>query len=111
MFGIAFAQTSTAQASSASPLSGFLPIIIIFFIFYILIIRPQQKKAKEHQNMLKALNKGDQVITSGGIHGVITAIKGNIVELKVAENCKIEVSKGFITALRKQGETGEIPEG
>ncbi|MBI4054960.1 MAG: preprotein translocase subunit YajC [Elusimicrobia bacterium] len=79
---------------------SFLPILIIFGIFYFLLIRPQQKKAKEHERMLQNLKKGDQVLTNGGIYGVVAAFKGQDVELKVAEQVKIQVARSAISQLR-----------
>ncbi|RPJ79634.1 MAG: preprotein translocase subunit YajC [Deltaproteobacteria bacterium] len=69
---------------------------LIFAIFYFLLIRPQQKRAKEHQNMINALKKGDRVITSGGIHGRIMAVDDTTVSIEVAEKIRIKVSRGNI---------------
>ncbi|MBI5026165.1 MAG: preprotein translocase subunit YajC [Nitrospirae bacterium] len=80
--------------------SSFLPLILIFAIFYFLLIRPQAKKAKEHKQMLENLKKGDKVITSGGIYGVIEAIEANTVTLKIAENVKIKIGRNGIAGLR-----------
>lgn len=81
-------------------LMGFLPIILIFVIFYFLMIRPQQKKAKEHKAMLDSLKKGDKVITSGGIYGLIEEVRPNTITLKVAENVKIKFGRGYIAGLQ-----------
>ena len=73
-------------------------MILIFLVMYLLIIRPQQKRQKEHQRMLESLEKGDRVVTSGGIHGEIVGFKereGTVV-LKVADNVKIEISRSAI---------------
>lgn len=83
--------------------SSFLPLILIFVIFYFLLIRPQSKKAKEHKAMLENLKKGDKVITSGGIYGVIEGIETNTITVKIAENVRIKVSRNAISGLR----TGE----
>ncbi len=85
-----------AQGGQGNPIMAFLPLIVIFLIFYFLLIRPQQKKQKQHQEFLKALKKGDEVITSGGIIGRITAISDNIVSLEVAPNVVIRVAKSQI---------------
>ena len=63
-----------AQGGPQSMFASFLPLIIIFAIFYFLLIRPQQKRAKQHREMIEALKKGDKVITSGGIYGVVDAV-------------------------------------
>jgi preprotein translocase subunit YajC len=80
-----------------SPLSGLWMIALIFVIFYFLLIRPQQKKQKQHQNMLESIKKGDKVVTSGGIYGVVIGVKDNIVVLKIAEDVKVEFAKGAIS--------------
>jgi preprotein translocase subunit YajC len=77
-----------------------IPLILIFVIFYFLLIRPQQKKAKEHKHMIENLKKGDKVITSGGVFGVIEAIGTNTVTVKIAENVKVKFGKAYIAALR-----------
>ena len=94
--------TEAATAPPQSPLAGFLPIILVFVIFYFLLIRPQQKKQKEHQIMLSKLKKGDKVITSGGIHGEVIGIKDkeDIVVLKIAENVKVEFQRNSISHVK-----------
>ena len=70
-------------------------------IFYFLLIRPQQKRQKEQQKLISALEKGDKVITSGGVHGVISNVKDDTVMVKVAENVKLEISRSSITKVEK----------
>lgn len=85
-----------------SGLGGMLiPLILMFAVFYFLLIRPQQKKQKEHQRMVSELQKGDHVITSGGIHGVISAVKEDTITVKVADNLKLEISRGNVSAVGK----------
>lgn len=86
-------------ASPQNPIASFLPLIVIFVIFYFLLIRPQQKKQKDHLKLLNALKKDDRVITGGGIYGTVVAVKGDIVEIKVAENVKIQVAKPSVSAV------------
>jgi len=102
--------TGLAYAMGAGPQTGqgqggglmqFLPLVIIFVIFYFLLIRPQQKRAKEQKAMLDNLKKGDKVITSGGEYGVIEEVKGNTVILKIADNVKVKYAKAYIAALRQ----------
>jgi preprotein translocase subunit YajC len=88
----------SAQAST-NPLGGFFPLIIIFVIFYFFLIRPQQKKSKEHQNLLNALKKDDKIITNGGLYGIVTAVKGEIVEVKIAENVRVQIAKSAISTV------------
>lgn len=106
--GIAWAmgpggQDAGAQGGGAM-LQSFLPLIFIFVIFYFLLIRPQQKKAKEHRQMLDNLKKGDKVITSGGIYAVVEAVGTNTITLKIAENVKVKLGKGNIAAVRPASE-------
>lgn len=83
----------------------FLPLIIIGAIFYFLIIRPQRKKEKQHQEMLGNLRKGDDVVTTGGLHGAITDIQGDkILVMKIADNVRVQVSRSAIAFLKKGGE-------
>ena len=73
----------------------FIPLILIFIIFYFFLIRPQQKKVKEHKAMVESLKKGDKVVTSGGITGVITRVVDNDkVEVEIADNVTVEVIRG-----------------
>jgi len=82
------------------------PLVLIFVVFYVLVIRPQSKKAKEVQNMLKELKKGDDVVTQGGVIGRITGIKdgGDEVTLQVQEGVRLRILRSSITGLRKAAE-------
>jgi preprotein translocase subunit YajC len=91
------AQCEPQGEGGGSPWSGIWMIALIFIIFYFLLIRPQQKKQKEHQRMLEAIKKGDRVVTSGGIYGTVVGVKDNVVVLKIAENVKIEVAKSAVS--------------
>lgn len=83
-----------------------VPMVCIGVIFYFLIIRPQSKRQKEHAAMVTALKTGDKVITSGGIHGIISNVKeGNILSLKIADNVKIEIDKSAIATIVKSSES------
>jgi len=95
---IFLAMATSGQGSQGSPLAFLLPIILIFAIMYLLIFRPQAKKQKEHQLMIKNLQKGDRVVTAGGIFGTIAGIKEkeNSVIVKVDENVKLEVARASI---------------
>ena len=88
MFDLAFAQTAPGVGSPSQLIS--LPLVMVFIIFYFLLIRPQQKKSKEHQQMLSKLKKNDEVMTSGGIYGKMTALTDNIVTLEIAPNVRIQ---------------------
>jgi preprotein translocase subunit YajC len=103
MLGVAFAMAGPpggAQGSSQG-LSSIVMLVIMFGIFYFLLIRPQQKKAKEHKALLDALKKGDAVVTAGGIHGKIVAIDDNVATLEIATGVNIKINKGYIAGLNK----------
>jgi preprotein translocase subunit YajC len=100
-------------AQTAAPAAGGFPpsmiIVWLLFIggFYFLFIAPQRKKQKEHDKMLSALQTGDEVVTTGGIFGVITNVKDDRFVVRVAENTKIEVGKAFIQSAGKKPEAEE----
>lgn len=102
MTGIAYAAGPAAGA--AGGFASFIPLVLIFVVFYFLLIRPQQKQAKQHQAFLAALKKGNKVVTKGGMHGVITALTDTVVTLEVAKDVAIKVSRDAIGApLGKDG--------
>ena len=88
------------RQAQPNPLINFIPLALIFIVFYFLLIRPQKAKEKEHQKMLANLNKNDEVVTTGGIHGTIITVKEKSVTLRIDENVKIEIEKNCI-AYRK----------
>jgi preprotein translocase subunit YajC len=83
-------------------MNSIILMVLMFGIFYFLLIRPQQKKAKEHKALLEALQKGDQIITAGGVHGKITAIDDTVVVVEVATGVNIRISKGYIATVVKK---------
>jgi len=85
-----------------SQIWSFLPIIFIFVIFYFLLIRPQQKRSKEHRNLLSNLKEGDNVLTSGGIYGRITGIKDDKITLEISDKVRVKVSRGHIAGVERQ---------
>ena len=90
------------QAPAVNPFANLLPLVFIFIIFYFLLIRPQKSKEKEHQKMLKELDKNDEVVTSSGIHGTIVNIKDKTLILRIDDNVKIEVEKNCIAYKKKE---------
>jgi len=78
---------------------AFVPLILMFAIFYFLLIRPQQKKAKQHKQLLAALKKGDRVVSSGGLHGVVTGLTDDIVTMEIAPKVRVKVSRGSISGV------------
>jgi len=105
MFFESVAYAMGAPAGGAQPqgamgmLQSILPLVFIFGIFYFLLIRPQQKKAKEHKAMLDNLKKGDRVLTNGGIYGTVFALTPDAVTLIIAENVKVKVNRGYIATI------------
>lgn len=93
--GVAYA-AGAATAGGPGGIMSILPLVLIFGVFYFLIIRPQQKKAKEQQDFLGALKKGDTVVSGGGIHGTITGLTDTVVTLEIADNVRIKVSRQVI---------------
>lgn len=85
-----------AASDPAGLLASFGPLVALFLVFYFLLIRPTAKRQREHESLLKSLEKGVKVVTSGGIIGTIASVKGDIVSLKVAESVKIDVVKSNI---------------
>jgi preprotein translocase subunit YajC len=80
----------------------FLPLIIIFAIFYFILIRPQQQKQKKHKSMLDSLQKGDKVITIGGLYGIIREIKGDVLTLEIAKDVVINTTRSAIGVKREK---------
>ncbi len=95
----AMGQTGGAAGGEGNPLVAFMPLIILFVIFYFLLIRPQQKKAKEHKEMLGSLKRGDSVITGGGLYGRITGINEEILTLDLGNNIEVKVNRGYISTV------------
>ena len=100
MFDVAYAQTAQLPAMP-STLVSFVPLILVFFIFYLLLIRPQQKKVKEHRQMLEQIKKNDEVMTSGGIYGKVVGLTDTVVTLEVASNLRIRVHRPQISEILK----------
>ncbi len=91
---------------SGSGFAQFIPLILIFVIFYFFLIRPQQKKVKEHKLMVAALKRGDEVITSGGIVGKIERVLGDDkVDISISENVTVQVVQSTIQSLQNKSDT------
>jgi len=99
---IALAADEAPAPGGMGQLMSFAPLIILFVIFYFLLIRPQQKKAKEHREMVSKLEKGDAVVTSGGIHGTITGVAEDAVTVEIAENVRVKVAKEHVVSKKKK---------
>ena len=97
----AFAQDAAKSSGSSDFLTGILPLILIFVVFWFLLIRPQQKKMKDHRALIAAIKKGDEVMTAGGIVGkVIKASEMSpTVEVEIADNVRVQIARGQIAGL------------
>lgn len=100
----AFAQgPATPSPSPGGGLLSFLPLLVIFVIFYFLLIRPQTKRAKDHKAMIDALAKGDEVVTSGGVAGRITALGDTFVTMEIADNVSVKVQRSSVQTVLPKG--------
>ena len=100
LFTPAYAQTAGGSAGAMSGLAGIIPFILMFVIFYFLLIRPQQKRVKEHKQMVENLRRGDQVVTAGGIHGKVTKVgQEDEAELQISDGVRIRVVKSTIASV------------
>jgi len=105
-----FATPAYAQAAGggASAITSIMPLILIFAIMYFLLIRPQQKKLKEHKAMVEALRRGDQVVTQGGLIGKVVKVKDESeVEVELAEGVKVRVVRSTISQVLSKTEPAE----
>ncbi len=90
---------------SGQGIAQFIPLILIFVIFYFFLIRPQQKRVKEHKAMVESLKRGDEVITSGGILGTVERVmEDDRIEVSIGDNIKVQIIKSTITSLLKKKE-------
>ncbi|WP_336950561.1 preprotein translocase subunit YajC [Sphingobium aromaticivastans] len=93
----AFAQTAGGESSGASMLVQMAPLVLIFVVFYFLLIRPQQKKMKDHKAKIDAVKKGDQVVTGGGLVGKVVRVDEFYVDVELAPNMKVKAVKSTLT--------------
>ncbi|UCF05124.1 MAG: preprotein translocase subunit YajC [bacterium] len=84
--------------------TSLIPILLIFVIFYFLLIRPQQRKQKQHQEMVANLRKGDKIVTNGGIYGTVSDVKEHVIVLRISEDVKIEVVKSAVATIIEKRE-------
>ena len=99
----AFAQV--AAGGEQSLIGGILPLVLIFVIFYFFLIRPQQKRAKEHREMVSNVRRGDTVVTGGGLVGkVVKVLDDNEIQIEIAEGVRVKAVKGTLADVRSKGE-------
>ncbi|MBN2333472.1 MAG: preprotein translocase subunit YajC [Deltaproteobacteria bacterium] len=103
MLGVAFAMAQNpaggGPAGGLEGLKAFFPLILMFAIFYFLLIRPQQKKQKEHKNMLANLKRGDEIVTAGGLMGKVTAISDRVVTIEVADKIRVRILRSQVMTI------------
>ena len=80
-----------------SALQSLMPLILIFGVFYLILIRPMQKKQKEHQAFLRRLKKGDRIVTNGGLHGIVQSVDDSTAVIKISDQVKVKVSVSAIS--------------
>ncbi|MDH5527360.1 MAG: preprotein translocase subunit YajC [Nitrospirota bacterium] len=98
----AYAQGGTAPTGGGAFLTSFAPFIVIFVLFWVLLIRPQQKRQKEHRSLVDNLKKGDKVITNGGMFGTVMAVSSETITLQVADNVKIKMLRSEIMGMQAE---------
>ncbi|HKK00535.1 MAG TPA: preprotein translocase subunit YajC [Desulfuromonadales bacterium] len=106
LFGVteahAMAINGAAQQGGKPGYEGLIMLALMFAIFYFLLIRPQQKRAKQHRQLVEALKVGDSVVTAGGIHGKVAAIQESVVTLEVSTGVKIKINRSSIVSTKQE---------
>lgn len=102
------AYAQAAGGAGAGGIEAFLPLILIFVVFYFLLIRPQQKKMKQHREMLNAVRRGDKIVTGGGIIGTVTKVDNeNELTVEIADDIKVKVQRALISSVLSKTEPAE----
>ena len=109
MIDIAYAMGQGGAGGQGGGFSSFIPLILMFVIFYFLLIRPQQKKQKDHRLMISNLNNGDRIITSGGIHGRITSVGDNTLTIEIADRVRVKLNRTNVSALLQSSSQAQSP--
>ena len=86
---------------AVNPMLQMFPLLLIFLVFYFLLIRPQRQREKEQQKMFNSLNKNDEIVTTGGIHGTIVNVKDKTIIIRVDDNVKLEIEKNCVSYVKK----------
>jgi preprotein translocase subunit YajC len=90
------------QQAGGSGMEGIVMLVIMFAIFYLLLIRPQQKRAKQHKALIENLKAGDQVVTAGGIHGKVVAVQDTLVTMEIASNVRIKINRSSVVGTKTE---------
>lgn len=99
----AMGQGGVGAPGGSGGFTSFIPLILMFVIFYFLLIRPQQKKSKEHKQMIENLKTGDRIVTSGGLHGRVTGVSESALTVEIAEKVRVKVNRGSVSAIMQAG--------
>jgi preprotein translocase subunit YajC len=108
LFGVQPLWAAPAGPAPSGGLMTFAPLLAILGIFYFLLIRPQQKQAKEHQRMVNELKRGDRILTQGGLYGTVQAVKGKVIEVKISEDTKVLIDKSYVAKVVQTDPAAEI---
>ncbi len=95
----AMAPPAGGDGGTGGALGAMMPLILMFVIFYFLLIRPQQKKQKQHRELLAGLKKGDKVLTGGGMYGRIVEVNGDVLSVDLGNNMVVEINRNFVSSL------------
>ncbi len=95
---VELAQTTHDAGGDFGGFGFFLPIVAMFLLFYALIIRPQSRQQKQHKKMLEQVGRGDQVVTSGGIHGKVTGVADDVLTVEIADRVRVKLNKSAVTS-------------
>ncbi len=106
---LAWAMTGQGSGGQGSGFTALLPLVLMFAIFYFLLIRPQQRKAKQHKEMLSNVQKGDIIVTQGGIQGKVTGMTDAYLTVEIAEKVRVKVARNFISAKVSAGQAPPEP--
>ena len=105
----AMGQAGGAAPGGAGGFASFVPLILMFVIFYFLLIRPQQKKTKEHRQMIENLKIGDRIVTAGGLYGRVTGVSDAFLTVEIAEKVRVRVNRASVTGLQQVASPAESP--
>ncbi len=104
--GIAYAMSGKADGG-AGTLASLIPILLMFVIFYFILIRPQQKQARRHQDFVRNLKPGDRVVTTGGLHGTVTGLTDSTITLEIADKVRVKVTRSAVSGSSLDAATSE----
>ncbi|OQW95412.1 MAG: preprotein translocase subunit YajC [Beggiatoa sp. IS2] len=107
-FFIQNAWADGAPAAGGGPIVNILMLVFLFVVFYFLLIRPQQKRVKEHRQMVESLAKGDEIVTNGGLLGKITGLNDNFVAIEIAPNIEVRIQRQSVAMVMPKGTIKDI---